>query len=174
VEIEIKKLIYSSNIVNLIEINGTKKSRVKNIDMWNNSFNIKEFQWKTFIEIPEYSIDSWKYNIVFHLENGERIDYDKKILFWESEQKNLFISNITPNKIKSNSGNKIVLQWQWFDKVISIQLSNNLVLTRTNFEIINDNVMILSIPEWLKVWSYSMNVMSPNGIYKSELWIQIN
>ena len=131
--LEIEQLIYSSNIGNLIKINGSQKDSIKNITIWNNSFNIKAFQWEVFIEIDPYTIQSGKYDIIFHLENSEPIKYNKKILFWESEQKNLFISNITPNKLKNDSGRKIVLQWQWFSKIISIQLSNNLVLTKANF-----------------------------------------
>ena len=173
-EIKIDTLIYSSNIGNLIKITGFEKDQLKNVTLWDTVLNIKEFQWEVFIEIDPYTIKAGKYDIVFELKNWKRIKYNEKILFWESEQKDLFISNITPNKIDNNTSKKIVLQWQWFNKILSIQLSNNLVLTKANFEIINDNVMSLLIPQWLKTGNYSMNIMSPYWIYKSELWIEVN
>jgi hypothetical protein len=171
-KIELSETTFSSNIDNLIKVNGSN-NEVKNISIWKNSFEIKTFKWETFIEIEKYTMESWDYDVLFHLKNWKILKYDEKIHLWEAKQKNIFIQNITPNKLNNNKNSYIVLQWLWFKKIISIQLSNNIVLTQTNFEIINDNVMSILIPKWLKWWKYSMNLMTTDGIYQSELQIEV-
>ena len=165
-KIELSETTFSSNIDNLIKVNGSN-NEVKNISIWKNSFEIKTFKWETFIEIEKYTMESWDYDVLFHLKNWKILKYDEKIHLWEAKQKNIFIQNITPNKLNNNKNSYIVLQWLWFKKIISIQLSNNIVLTQTNFEIINDNVMSILIPKWLKWWKKDLELWSLVTINKA-------
>ena len=169
--IKISRLEYFSNIENLIKINWIDD--LKSVYIWKRVFEPIFFKWNVFVKIKKYTINEWEYNIIFNLNNWNPIEYDKKIHFWESDSKNIFISNIVPNILKNNKRSNVVLQWRWFSKIISIQLSHNLILAKADFKIINDNVMSLSIPRWLKTGKYFLNIMSTYWIYKSELNIEI-
>lgn len=169
---QINKISFSSNINNLMVITWDKIKEIKTISIWNNKFIPKFEDWKLYIWITSDLFTNWDYNLFFLLNNWTNIEYSKPISFIFNNSK-VNIANITPDILKNDINRNIVLQWNWFSKVISIQLSNNIILKNTNFNIINDNVMSIVIPKNLKVWQYKLNLMDVEWIYKSNLEINI-
>lgn len=163
INITFDKKNLNSNINNLIEISWEGKEFIKYINIgWVSLKPINENN-KTFLTIAKDTFSSGEYFIIAQLENNELVPLNEKINFIHSNSK-VNIANITPNSIKNDTDKFIVLQWNWFLKVISIQLSNNIVLKNTSFEVINDQVMSVKIPKELDIWNYYFNIMTTEGI----------
>lgn len=153
----------NSNINNLLEITWTWREFIKYVNIWWISLIPINENNKTFLTISKNTFASWEYFIILQLQNNELITLNEKIYFTHSSSK-VNIANITPKVIKNDTDKYIVLQWNWFSKVISIQLSNNVVLKTTSFDIINDNVLSVKIPKDLDIWNYYFNIMTTTWI----------
>lgn len=161
--IKLNNYNFNSNINNLIEITGSGKNLVKYVNIgWVSLTPINESD-KTFLTIAKNTFNSWDYFIILQLENNEIVTLNEKIIFTYSNSK-VNIANITPDRIKNDKDTFIVLQWNGFAKIISMQLSNNIILKTTSFDIINDNVMSVKIPKDLEIWNYYFNIMTVDGI----------
>jgi hypothetical protein len=80
------------------------------------------------------------------LKNGKLVSTDEKISFvYDSSPIN--IGAITPTEIRSDADRYVVVQGNGFEKIISIQLSNNLIFKNTLFTVVNDNVVSIKIPK---------------------------
>lgn len=153
----------NSNINNLVEITWSWRELVKYVNIgWVSLTPINESN-KTFLTIAKNTFSSWEYFIIVQLNDNEIVTLNEKIKFTYNSSK-VNIANITPNTIKNDFDTFIVLQGNWFSKIISIQLSNNIILKTTSFDIINDNVMSVKIPKDLGVWSYYFNIMTIDWI----------
>lgn len=165
INIKFDKKIFNSNINNLTEITGTGKEFIKYINIWEVSLTPIHEDNKTFLSISKNTFHSWEYFIIVQLENNELITLNEKITFHFSPSK-VNIANITPHKIKNDIDRNIVLQWNGFSKIISLQLSNNIILKNTSFQIINDHVMSVLVPKDLKSGKYYLNIMTIDGIHE--------
>lgn len=171
-DLNIEKLNYSSNTNNLIKLAWVWLENIENITIWEYNFNFDYIDWYIYILVEENSNLNWEYLLIFELNDWTIINYKDRINFNYSD-KSLLINDITPKSLLNDTARNIILQWKWFTKVISIQLSNNIVLTETSYNIINDNVMSIVIPKWLEKWYYSINIMGVDWIYNSESSIEI-
>ena len=177
-DIKLEKIILSknnfiSNIQNILKIEWIEKiNYIKYIEINNITF-------PTYIEKNNlYSIIKkndfkWEYKLYLIDKNNNKIDTWETIKF-NYYKWNVSIYDITPKEIYNNIDQNIVLQWKWFKKVISLQLTNNLVLDDKNINIINDNVMYILIPKWIKEWVYNLNLMEVSWINKSDIQIKIS
>lgn len=168
----LNKTNFSSNINNLLEITWDNLEEIKFVTIWSNSFTPKLIDSKLYIWIDSDIFWTWNYFVIFQLNNWDIVTHDEQISFTYSDSK-VNVANITPNVFKNDIDRNIVLQWVGFSKVISIQLSNNVILKNTNFNIINDNVMSLLIPKELNPWKYKLNIMDTEWIYRSDFEIEI-
>lgn len=168
----LSKTSFSSNINNLLEINWNNLDKIKSIHIWKEVFEPKFNKWTIYIWIDSGLFYKWNYKLYFKWIDWNLVDVNQEITFMYSNSK-VNLANITPNVLKNDIDRNIVLQWSWFSKIISIQLSNNIIIKNTNFNIINDNVMSLLIPKWLNIWKYKLNIMDIEWIYKSNLEIEI-
>jgi hypothetical protein len=164
---------YLSNIYNLIEIFWENKHKVKNIEIGTQVLDMKNLNQKYFIIVEKWKIMDWEYTPIFHLYDNSVIQWTQKIIFWWPKDKEVFISNVAPNNLQNNQNRNIVIQWEWLNKIISLQLSNNIVIQKTEFKLINNNVMSVVIPKWIEEWKYEINVMTIHGIYNSQLFLEI-
>ena len=162
---------FSSNLNNLLEINWKNLESIKYVLIWEKSYNPIAFGWKIYIQIDKNTFSSWDYFVIFQLSNWDILTSDTKLHFEYSNNK-INIWNITPSRISNNIDRYIVLQWNGFNKLMSMQLSNNLIFKNTEFKIINDNVVSVKIPKWIEPWSYHLNLMDTVWIYESK-WTQI-
>lgn len=154
---------FSSNINNLIEISWENLDLIQYVNIWWNSYSPIEDGGKLYFNIPQDSFDTGEYFVLLQMKNWKLSTLDKKINFTFVDSE-INISNITPNTIKNDKAKMIVLQWNWFKKIISMQLSNNIVIKNTSFNIISDNVMSVQIPSGLQPWKYHFNIMDTSGI----------
>lgn len=165
-EISLNKNDFSSNIDNLLIITFEKPEIVDFVMIWEKSIKPNYTQKnKIYLNIPKLDFETWEYFLALLLKNWNIIGTNHALKF--TLDKNIVnIINITPKEIKNDLDRNIVLQWNWFKKVIWVQLSNSVILKKTSFEIVNDMVMIVKIPLWLEVWEYHLNLMDINSIYE--------
>lgn len=170
--INLQKINYSSNINNIIKFNWNNLDQIVSVKIWEHSFVPELIEWFLYVLVEENNYLNWEYSVFFILKDWTMTSFDKKINFSLSNE-SLLVTDITPKELKNDIERNIVLQWKWFTKVISIQLSNNIVLKSTSFNIINDNVLNIKIPKNLDIWKYSLNIMNTNWIVKPNIQLTI-
>ncbi|EKD29799.1 MAG: hypothetical protein ACD_78C00268G0002 [uncultured bacterium (gcode 4)] len=99
------------------------------------------------------------------LKSGRILTRNEKITFEHSNAR-INIANITPRTIKNDAERFVVIQGNGFDKIVSIQLSNNLILKNAEFNIINAHVAGVRIPKELPPGEYYFNIMDTQSIYE--------
>ncbi len=154
---------FNSNINNLVEISWDQIDLIKYINIWEVSLTPIKNNQKTYLAIEKNTFWAWEYFIIIQLKNNDLIPLEQKLQFDYSNSK-VNIANITPKNIQNSKDTFIVLQWNGFSKVISIQLSNNIILKNTSFDIINDSVLSVKIPAWLETGKYYFNIMTIDWI----------
>lgn len=170
--INLQKLNYSSNINNIIKFSWNNLEQIVSVKIWENSFVPELIEWFLYVLVEENNYLNWEYSVFFILKDWTITNFDKKINFSLSNE-SLLVTDITPKELKNDIERNIILQWKWFTKVISIQLSNNIVLKSTSFNIINDNVLNIKIPKNLDIWKYSLNIMNTSWIVKPNIQLTI-
>lgn len=165
INFSIKNNTLNSNIDNILEITWTNLDQVDYINIWWISFKPTLKDWNLFTLIEKNTFWNIENFILLKTKSWLIITSDKKIKFTYNNAK-VNVSNINPKTIKNDVNRYITIQWNWFSKIISIQLNNNVILKNTEFNIVNDNVMLVKIPSWLDKWEYSLNIMDINNIYE--------
>ncbi|MFA6090555.1 MAG: hypothetical protein WC774_02160 [Candidatus Gracilibacteria bacterium] len=99
------------------------------------------------------------------LTTGKIITMNEKIHFQYADSK-INIANITPYTIENSTDHMLVIQGNGFDKILSIQMNNNLILKNAEFTIINNRVAGVRIPKGLPPGNYYFNIMDTNSIYE--------
>lgn len=166
--ITINKGVLSSNINQLLEISGSND--LDTIDRV--IIGEKTFVWLAlgntyYVTIPKNTFWNWDFFLGLYLKNGKLITTDEKVSFvYHSSPIN--IGAVTPSEIKSDVDRYVVVQGNGFEKIISIQLSNNLIFKNTLFNVVNDNVVSIKIPKWLEPGRYYFNIMDTAGIYEAK------
>lgn len=166
--IRVNSGILSSNINQLLEISAS--SNLDTIDRV--IIGEKTFVWVVqgkvyYVTIPKNTFWNWDFFLGLYLKNGKLVSTDEKISFvYNSSPIN--IGAITPTEIKSDADRYVVVQGNGFEKIISIQLSNNLIFKNTLFTVVNDNVVSVKIPKWLQTGEYYFNIMDTAGIYEAK------
>ena len=154
---------FNSNINNLLEISGNNINNIQYINIGSFSFSPTFKDNKAYFLIEKDTFNSWNYFSLIQLKQWDIIVLDQEIIF-EYFNSPINIANITPNIVNNSKSSSIVLQWNGFDNIISIQLNNNIVLQQTSFQVINDKVLSIRIDPSLTIWTYSFNFMTPTGI----------
>ncbi len=165
INIRLEKNNFLSDFNNTIEIFWEWKNFVEFLTIWENSFQVQHKDWKSFILIPKNTFQNGTFFWIAQSKSGKFYPLSNPILFTYS-QENINIQAITPNTIKNSQIQNIVIQWRGFSKILSLQLSNNIILKNTNFEIVSDQILIVSIPEWIDEWKYHFNILSPEKIHQ--------
>lgn len=150
---------------NLLELSWDNLEEIKFLTIWKSSFSPILKDWKVLFLIEKNIFDKWEYFWLLQT-NSWLITLDETINFiWNIKQNNDYdieIINITPNIITDEK--LIVLQWEGFSKVVSIQFSNNIVIKKADFRIINDKVMSIALPKEIEKWEYYLNIMTTENI----------
>lgn len=158
---------FSSNIWNILEISWTNLELIDYVIIWEKKLNWVLKDNKFYVRLDSNSFWAWDFFVGFYLKNGKLTSTDKKIIFSYNPNP-INIVAITPNKISNKKDSYVVIQWNWFAKMISLQLSNNYIFKNALFNIINDKVATVKIPAWLVSWTYYFNIMDVKWIYKAE------
>lgn len=156
---------FSSNINNLLKIKWNNLNEIDYVNIWWFSIKPQIENWVLLVSLDKNIFASWEYFIFFQLKNWKILTTENKINFIHN-QDSINIANLTPSIINNNEDRFIVIQWNGFNKIVSVQLNNNVILKNTSFNIINDNVAAIKIPKWLWKWIYYFNIMDINKIYE--------
>lgn len=157
------KNIFNSNINNLLEISWKDIDKIKFLNIWSYSFSPNIKDWVAYILIKQNTFDSWNYFVFIQPLQWGIIPLETQMSF-EYNNSKVNIANITPNQVNNSKDSYIVLQWNWFSDIISLQLNNNIILEKTDFDIINDKVMSVKIDKKLDTGIYSFNIMTTDNI----------
>lgn len=162
-KLKLSNINFNSNINNLLEISWDNIENIKYLNIGSYSINPVFKDNKAFFLINKDTFSSWNYFIFIQPTEWKIVPLNEQITFKYSN--NLVnIANITPNEVKNDKDRYIVLQWNGFSKIISIQLNNNIVIKKTSFEVINDKVLSIKIQKWLDTGKYSFNIMTTDEI----------
>ncbi len=158
---------FNSNINNLLIMSWNDLDNISHVLIWEKNMRIIKQDSKIYIPIDKKTFTSWEYFMMLQYPDWSVTSLDKKISFTFS-QNEINISAITPDQITNDSDIYVVLQGNWFNKLISLQLSNNIIIKNTEFKPINDNVVAVKIPKWIQSWIYKINLMDTKWIYSTE------
>lgn len=155
----------SSDMRNLVEISWKDLLDISFLVIWEKSFPVFFDNWKIYVSVDENIFSEWDYFALIQLNDGEIIPITQKITF-KRDNYPIWIWAIVPSTIVSDKDRYVVLQGRGFKKMISIQLSNNIVLKSTEFMTLNDRSIAVRIPKWIPSWTYHFNIMDVNWIYE--------
>lgn len=164
-DLNFNQVQFNSNINNLLEISWKNIEKIKFLNIGSYSFTPNITDGSAYFLIKKNTFDSGNYFVFIQPKQWNIVPLDIQMNFQYSSSK-VNIANITPNQVNNNKDSYIVLQWNWFNDIISLQLSNNIILKKTSFEIINDKVLSVKIDKNIEVGSYSFNIMTTNDIIK--------
>lgn len=164
-EISVLRKNFISNINNYFEINWKDANLVKSVIIWDSTFSPFIKDNKILFNIEANKFDTWNYFIAIVLKSGQLITLNDSINFTLDKGK-INIVDILPRKITNDTQKYITIQWNWFKNIVSVQLSNNLVLKNTDFQIVNDNVMAIKITPEIASWTYHLNIMDTAHVYE--------
>lgn len=164
-DIVINQINYNSNINNLVALHGKDLDSIEFVNIWEKRIRPVYSSGTLFIQIDHDAFSTGEYFVFFTLKNGKILTSEYRLSF-EYSPSAINISNISPQSIQNNEDRFIVIQWNGFDKIVSIQLSNNLILKNAEFNIINKQVAGVKIPKGLPIWEYYFNIMDTSSIYE--------
>lgn len=158
---------FNSNINNILEISGQNLELIDYLIIWE-----KKIEWiykdnKFYARIDKNIFWNWDFFVGFYLKNGKLETSNSKLTFSYNPNP-INIAAITPTKISNKKDSYIVIQWNWFNKMVSLQLSNNYIFKNTLFNIISNQVASVKIPSWLTPGVYYFNIMDTKGIYNAD------
>lgn len=156
---------FNSNINNILEFSWDNLENVLYINIGSYSFSPRFKDGKGYVLIDKWTFPSWSFFVFIQSQSWKIIPLEDQIRFVYSDKK-ISIAHITPSSIKNDKKRSIVLQWDGFNDLISIQLNNNLIIKDDNFKVISNWVLQLDIPKWLDPGRYSINAMTTENIIK--------
>lgn len=157
----------SSNIDNLVPLSGQNLESIDRVLVGEKSFvgSVKDGQY--YFIIPKNTFGNGEFFIGLYLRNGQLVTTPDRLTFTYNPNP-INIAAITPSQIKNDQDRYVVVQGNGFGKMISIQLSNNLIFKNALFTVINDNVVSIKIPKDLEPGAYYFNMMDTAGIYEAK------
>lgn len=165
--VNFNKNSFISNTNNLLKISWANLETIDYVIIWEKRMSHIFKNWEIYINIEKNTFDNWDFFVWFYLKNWNLVAQNKKITFI-FDKNPISISDITPRVVKRKVETSIVLQWNWFSKIMSLQLSNNYIFKKALFKVINDQVAVVKIPWDLEVWEYYFNIMDIKWIYSSK------
>lgn len=160
----IKNKDFSSDIDNLFKVNSSL-TNIKSVWIGEKFFNVIVLENEPYIYIPKKTFSSWTYFMNFILTNWEMVASNDVVDFslWN---KSVEILKVFPNKFPNNTDRWITVQWIGLKKTVSVQLSNNTIFKKTDFQIVSDNVLAVKIPINIDPGNYYINIMTLDWIYE--------
>lgn len=163
--ITIAEMKYNSNINNLITLQGKNLDSIEFVNIGEKSIRPVYASGTLFVQVDRDTFATGEYLVFFALRNGKILTSDYHLTF-EHSSSPINIANITPRTIRNDRERFVVVQGNGFDKIMSIQLSNNLILKNAEFKIIGKQVAGIKIPKDLPPGEYYFNIMDTGSIYE--------
>lgn len=153
------------NIDNLIKLNGKGFWYVKSIWIGERFFDVIKNDAGYYINVQADLIKEWTYFTSVVKKDGNMIPLTQSVSFEYNDQP-VIITNIMPNSLKNDIPRWLTIQWKWLKGTISVQLSNNEIFKKTDFNPISDKILLVKIPYNMSVWKYYVNIMTVSWIYE--------
>jgi len=159
--------ILSSNIDHLVPLSGKNLESIDRVVVGEKTFSGLVKDGKYYFIIPKDTFGNGEFFIGLYLRNGQLVPTQDRLAFTYNGNP-INIAAITPNQLRNEEDHYVVVQGNGFSKMISIQLSNNLIFKNALFTVINDNVVSIKIPKGLEPGEYYFNMMDTAGIYEAK------
>lgn len=161
----LEKLTINGNTNNLIEVTGTGKEDIAYINIWWINLTPINSGSGYFIAINKNSFIAGEYFMIINYNDGtiETLNDKLNVIF---DNKKVNIVEFNPNTIDNKSDKYITVVGNGFEKVIWVQLNNNVILKKTNYNIINDKIISVLIPAGMEPWEYYLNIMTIDAVYE--------
>lgn len=156
----------STHTNHLISLQTDAPEDILYVTIWGYSYKLSEHEGNKYFEIQKNTFSPGDYFISVQNNAWDIIGLEQKMTILWGQDYGINLINITPDTISNTKKTSIVLQWNGFSKVISVQLDNNIILKETNFDIITDQVMSIEIPQWIPVGRYNFNLLTTEKIVK--------
>ena len=163
--ITINETKYNSNINNLLSFRGENMDSIEFVNIGEKRIRPVYSTGTLFVQVDRDTFSTGEYFVFFTLKNGRILTSEIRLSF-EHSATPINIANITPSTIRNDEDTFVVIQGNGFDKIVSVQLSNNLILKNAEFNIINDRVAGIKIPKNLPPGEYYFNIMDTVTIYE--------
>ena len=163
--IAITQTKYNSNINNLLTFRGQELGNVKFVNIGEKRIRPVYSSGSLYVQVEKDTFTTGDYFVFLTLKTGKILTPNIHLSF-EYSSSPINIANITPKTIQNSEERFVVIQGNGFDKIVSIQLSNNLILKNAEFKIINNQVAWVKIPKDLPVGEYYFNIMDTHSIYE--------
>lgn len=164
-DITIDTTKYSSNINNLLVFRGKNLDIIDFVNIGEKRIRPVYLSGELLVQVDRDTFTTGEYFVFFTQKNGKILTSEHRISF-EHSSLPINIASITPRTIQNSENTFVVIQGNGFDKIISIQLSNNLILKNAEFKIINPQVAGVKIPKDLPPGEYYFNIMDTRSIYE--------
>jgi hypothetical protein len=162
-QLKFNNISFNSNINNLLEITWKNYDKIKFLNIWSYSFTPTFKDETAYFLINKNTFDSGNYFVFIQPIEWKIVPLNTQIQF-SFISSDINIANITPQTVNNTKDSYIVLQWNGFNDIISLQLNNNIILKNTSFEVINDKVLSVKISKDLEPGTYHFNIMTTNNI----------
>lgn len=161
----LEKWSINGNTNNLIEITGTGLNNIAYINIWWINLTPINSGSGYFLAINKNTYIAWEYFIIINYNDGtiETLNDKLKVVF---DNKKVNIVEFNPNSIDNKTDKYITVVGNGFEKVIWVQLNNNVILKKTNYNIINDKIISVLIPAGMDAWEYYLNIMTIESVYE--------
>lgn len=162
-QLKFNNISFNSNINNLLEITWKNYDKIKFLNIWSYSFTPTFKDETAYFLINKNTFDSGNYFVFIQPIEWKIVPLNIQMQF-SFISSDINIANITPQTVNNTKDSYIVLQWNGFNDIISLQLNNNIILKNTSFEVINDKVLSVKISKDLEPGTYHFNIMTTNNI----------
>ncbi|MCK9272090.1 hypothetical protein M0P65_00925 [Candidatus Gracilibacteria bacterium] len=157
---------FNSNINNVLEISGQNLELIDYLVIGEKKIEGIYKDDKFYARIEKNIFGNGDFFVGFYLKNGKLETSSSKLTFSYNPNP-INIAAITPDKISNKKDSYVVIQGNGFNKIVSLQLSNNYIFKNTLFNIINNQVASVKIPSGLTPGVYYFNIMDTKGIYNA-------
>lgn len=165
IDVFFKKTSFDGGFNNLIPLSGSGLENIAFIIIGEKSFLPIKTADAYYLSVEKNTFSSGEFFVLFQDKKKNITPLNQKFTFFNNN-KAVSISGIVPNILPQNQKQQVVLQGKGFSKLVSLQLSNSVILKNTSFQIISDGVVIVDIPENLPLWTYQFTLMTLDSIYQ--------
>ena len=159
-EVTLSPNIISTHSNAFIELQNNSSQQVLYVTIGGYSYELTEHEEKYYFEIQKDTFAGGEYFISVQYPDGTIVGLDQQMIVQAGQDTEINLRNITPDRISNKKDTSIVLQGNGFEKIVSVQLDNNIILKEANFDIINDQVMSIEIPAGIPAGNYFFNLLT--------------
>lgn len=154
---------FSSDTNNAVRIVGAPKGFISSVVIGASTFRGADLRDGYVFVTDRGTFADGDYFVAVYAKDGRLLPLKDKVSFITDGQ-SVGVSGVTPASVPATRDSFVTLQGRGFSRVVSIQLSNSLVIKNASFRAVDDTVAIVRVPAGVPAGEYAMNIMDVNGI----------